>query len=118
MKPPFLQTIVLIGALSIFSLGSAIHTGFGDNGEKPTKHTVKILHMKFIPANLAVKTGDTVVWENKDFFPHDVTDEKNKAWSSGPFGQNESWSKVITQDEQYFCSLHKVMKGTITIENQ
>lgn len=74
--------------------------------------------MKFIPATLTVKKGDTVVWENKDFVPHDVTDEKNNTWSSGPFGQNESWSKIITKDENYFCNLHKVMKGTITIENQ
>lgn len=117
MKPSSLRTIVLMGALTIFPLGSAMYTGFGNNGEKPIRHTVKISHMKFIPANLIVKKGDTVVWENKDFFSHDVTDEK-KNWGSGPFEQNESWSKVITEHENYFCNLHKVMKGTITIEKQ
>lgn len=82
----------------------------------PTKHTVKIFRMKFIPDHLTVKKGDIVEWVNKDFYLHDVTDEKNGAWTSKPFGQNETWSKVITDDEQYFCNLHKVMKGTITVQ--
>ncbi len=73
--------------------------------------------MKFVPQNLIVKKGDKVIWINKDFILHDVTDEKNDKWTSKPFGKNESWSKVITQDEAYFCSLHKVMKGTIKIES-
>jgi plastocyanin len=110
-----LQAFGLLGALFIFSLNGA----FGDFGyglDKPTRHTIKISGMKFVPNELTVKVGDTVVWLNKDFYDHDVTDEKNKTWSSGPFGQNKSWSKVITTDEQYFCSLHVVMKGTIKVE--
>ncbi|PVW12410.1 plastocyanin/azurin family copper-binding protein [Marixanthomonas spongiae] len=93
--------------------------GFGISGiaqNKPKTHTVEIKKMKFIPANISVKKGDTVVWINKDFYPHDVTDEKNKTWSSGQFGQNETWSKVITKNENYFCDLHKTMKGTIRIK--
>tara|TARA_R110002012_G_scaffold298431_1_gene496865 strand:+ start:36344 stop:36694 length:351 start_codon:yes stop_codon:yes gene_type:complete len=84
--------------------------------EPPKKHTVKIFRMKFIPDHLTVKKGDTVEWVNKDFYLHDVTDEKNQKWTSKPFGQNEVWSKVVTEDEQYFCNLHKVMKGAITVE--
>ncbi|MCK0157245.1 plastocyanin/azurin family copper-binding protein [Cellulophaga sp. F20128] len=82
----------------------------------PKKHIVEIKKMKFIPAEINVKKGDTVVWINKEFFPHDVTDQKTKAWGSGPFGQNETWSKVITKNENYFCNLHKVMKGIIKIK--
>lgn len=81
----------------------------------PKKHKVEIRKMKFIPANISVNKGDTIVWINKDFYPHDVTDEKNRAWSSKQFGQNETWSKVITKDEDYFCDLHKTMKGTIRV---
>lgn len=118
MRHPILilQTFALLGALFIFSLDPMIYSGFEDNLDKPTTHTIKISGMKFIPNELTVKVGDTVVWVNKDFYEHDVTDEKNKAWSSGPFGQNKRWSKVITTDEQYFCSLHVVMKGTIKVE--
>ncbi|EAR16147.1 plastocyanin/azurin family copper-binding protein [Robiginitalea biformata] len=82
----------------------------------PKRHTVEIFRMKFNPAELHVNPGDTVVWVNKDFVPHDVTEEKTRAWTSHPFGQNESWSRVITEDVDYFCNLHKVMKGTIVVE--
>jgi plastocyanin len=99
--------------LLVFVLGFGI-SGIAQN--KPKKHRVEIKRMKFIPANISVKKGDTIVWINKDFYPHDVTDEKNGAWSSGQFGQNETWSKVVTKNENYFCDLHKTMKGTIRIK--
>ncbi|WOD43205.1 plastocyanin/azurin family copper-binding protein [Hwangdonia lutea] len=83
--------------------------------ETSTTHTVTIFRMKFNPAHLTVKKGDTVVWINKDFVPHDVTEELNQKWTSKPFNKGEKWSKVIHEDIKYFCNLHKVMKGTITL---
>ena len=82
---------------------------------KPTTHTVTIFKMKFTPADLRVNKGDTVVWINKDFYQHDVTEMTNHKWSSKPFNQGATFSKVIHEDVKYFCDLHKVMKGTITI---
>lgn len=79
-------------------------------------YTVEIIKMKFVPSVLTVKKGDKVVWINKDFYPHDVTDELKTAWSSKPLGQNQSWSKVITKNESYFCNLHKMMKGKIIVK--
>ena len=101
---------------------SVILTGFvipekSKDVTKPTTHVVTIFKMKFNPANLIVKKGDTVVWINKDFFPHDVTEELSKKWTSKPFNKGEKWSRVIDEDVKYFCNLHKVMKGTITLEN-
>lgn len=109
---------LLMPTLMLFAglLEVGAYHGQGMIGDPPTKHTVKIFRMKFIPAHLTVKKGDIVEWVNKDFYPHDVTDEKNKAWTSGPFGQNGTWSMTVTEDEAYFCNLHKVMKGTITVE--
>ncbi len=94
-----------------------ILTGFKspEDTYKPTRHTVTIFKMKFNPENLVVNKGDTVVWINKDFYQHDVTELTSKKWTSKPLNQGESWSKVITEDVKYYCDLHKVMKGTITI---
>lgn len=78
-------------------------------------HVVEIKQMKFVPSALSVSRGDKVTWINKDFFPHDVTGADD-SWSSRPFGQKESWSKIITEDLSYYCNLHKVMKGEIHIE--
>ena len=86
-----------------------------NNVDGPTTHTVTIIGMKFDPANLKVKKGDKVVWINKDIVPHDVTEEAHKKWTSGVLQKGEKWSKTINEDTKYFCSIHQVMKGTITI---
>lgn len=84
--------------------------------EKQKVYTVEIIKMKFVPADLIVEKGDKVVWINKDFLPHDVTDAVKHSWSSKPLKQGASWSKIITKDEFYFCNLHKVMKGSINVK--
>lgn len=108
-------TVLTIGLVTIF----LVSTGFKDidtNIEKPTTHLVTIYQMKFDPENLEVKKGDIVEWVNKDFVPHDVT-EIDKKWSSKPLKQGDKFSKVITKDVAYFCSIHVVMKGSVTVTN-
>lgn len=81
------------------------------------KHIVEIKKMKFNPTVIHVKKGDTIVWINKDFFPHDVAKFDDKSWSSPPIEKGESWSKIITKNEDYYCTLHIVMKGKIIIKD-
>lgn len=83
----------------------------------PGRHTVTIFKMKFNPENLVVNKGDTVVWINKDFYQHDVSGMTNQKWRSDPLNKGDQYSRVIKQDLKYFCNLHKVMKGTITVNN-
>jgi plastocyanin len=80
-------------------------------------YTVDISQMKFTPETLEVNKGDTVTWVNKDYVQHDITDESNKSWTSGPLDKDMKWSKIITKDEDYFCSIHVVMKGKIRVKN-
>jgi len=84
--------------------------------QTPTKHIIEIKRMKFNPEELHLKKGDTVVWVNKDFFPHDVAKFDNHSWQSSPLNQNQSWSKVVTKSEDYYCTLHVVMKGKLIID--
>ncbi len=79
-------------------------------------HTVEIKQMKFHPAELIVKKGDTVVWINKDLVAHDVTEESNKAWTSSLMPVGQSWSLVVTKSEDYYCTIHVVMKGKLTVQ--
>ncbi|MGM5470617.1 cupredoxin domain-containing protein [Flavobacteriaceae bacterium LMO-SS05] len=102
----------LILLISIFSLSSFV---LSSNSE-PQTYTVEIKRMKFNPATLTVNKGDKVIWVNKDFYEHDVTDEVANKWTSKPLKQNQSWSKVITKNESYFCNLHKTMKGKIIVK--
>ncbi len=79
-------------------------------------HTVVIEGMKFIPEKLSVKLNDTVIWVNKDFFPHTATTVK-KGFDSKGIESNSSWT-FIAKDKgvfPYTCTLHPTMNATLTV---
>jgi len=75
--------------------------------------TVLIQQMKFVPEVLYANIGDTITFINKDFVKHDVTEEKSRSWSSSVMNYGDTWRMVVSKSEDYFCSLHIVMKGKI-----
>lgn len=81
---------------------------------KPQTHVIEIKDMAFQPENLIAHKGDTVIWINKDIVAHDVTQD-NKDWASSPIAPEASWKKVITNNDSYYCSIHVVMKGKLTV---
>lgn len=81
----------------------------------PKVYTIEIKQMKFQPAELIVQKGDTVVWINNDIVAHDVTEETGKIWTSGPLAPGETWSLVVTESADYYCSIHVVMKGKLIV---
>jgi plastocyanin len=84
--------------------------------KKYETHTVEINQMQFQPASLTVQRGDTIVWINHDIIAHDVTEETDKLWASGPLAPGESWSMVVTKSAAYYCSIHVVMKGKLVLQ--
>jgi len=72
--------------------------------------------MKFNPAELTLKKGDTVTWINNDFTDHDITEEKSKAWKSPVLNQGKRYSRVINFSADYLCSIHVVMKGKLKVK--
>ena len=81
----------------------------------PQLHIVEIKDMQFVPADVQVHIGDTVMWINKDIVAHDVT-EDGQDWASPALTNEASWKKVITESESYYCSIHVIMKGKVTVE--
>lgn len=120
MKTQDLTNTKSILITTVFCMLILVLTGFKsldntNNKKEPKTHTVTIFQMKFDPEHLDVKKGDKVIWINKDLVPHDVTQEPDKKWTSGVLQKDKKWSMIINEDEAYFCSIHKVMKGTITV---
>ena len=100
--------------LAIFlSLSLFIFSNF--NRTPPRVHTVEITGMRFLPAELKIRKGDTVVWINKDLVAHTVSDE-SKGWTSPIIRAGESWKTTVNVSTRYFCSIHPVMKGQIAFE--
>ncbi len=79
-------------------------------------YTVEIKQMQFQPAELTVQKGDTIIWINRDIVQHDVTEEKSKAWTSSPLLTGQSWTLVATENADYYCSIHQVMKGKLLVQ--
>ncbi len=78
--------------------------------------TIVIKQMQFIPAELTVEKGDTVVWINKDIVDHNITEEGNHLWSSDTLKVAHSWKKAIADSSHYFCSIHPSMKGRLVLK--
>jgi plastocyanin len=85
--------------------------------EKSKVHTVLIDGMKFSPQTLEVNAGDTVVWRNKDPYPHTATAE-NKAFDSRDIPENGTWKYEAKAKGTmpYFCKLHTTMKGVLVVK--
>ncbi|HYC45565.1 MAG TPA: cupredoxin family copper-binding protein [Burkholderiales bacterium] len=83
----------------------------------PTTHTVVIADMKFTPQSLTVKPGDTVVWVNKDFFPHNAK-AADRTFESPDLATSKSWRYVAAKPGtfSYVCTLHPTMKGTLVVK--
>ncbi len=80
-------------------------------------HTVDIETLQFSPLNLEVKAGDTIIWKNKDAFPHNVTAE-NKSFRSGEIQSARSWKFKAGKKGvfPYVCTLHPGMKAVLTVK--
>ena len=91
--------------------------GGGGGGTLPT--TVNILAMSYSPANVSVKVGTVVKWNNTDAASsHTATSDNGTTFSSGliPYGGSYSYTTVTTGSFPYHCTVHGVtMAGTLTV---
>jgi plastocyanin len=84
---------------------------------KPVTHRLTIEGTAFTPELLTVKVGDTIVWTNKDPFPHTVTSEAG-GFDSQPIAPEQSWQyKAVKKGEfPYTCTFHPTMKARLKVQ--
>ena len=80
----------------------------------PTTHRIEISQFRFVPDNLSVQPGDTIIWTNRDVVPHKVT-ATDESWDTGALKTGESGSVVVSEDFnlRYFCPYHPTMKAEL-----
>ena len=63
-----------------------------------------------------VKRGDTIVWRNKDPYPHTVT--AKGAFDSRSIAAGKEWKFVARTPGvyPYLCTLHPTMTGTLRVQ--
>ncbi|MBL1075105.1 cupredoxin family copper-binding protein [Nocardia sp. 2] len=128
-----LLVTVVAGALAVGGCGAddskptstttsaATSTSAGETSgpRTPATVTVQVTDMKFSPANITVKAGDTVTWKFDDKAPHAVQGIGDVAMGiNSPIFHKGEWSYTFTSPGtyRYLCPLHPDMKGTVTVE--
>jgi plastocyanin len=105
-------------ALAVVALSELVlDANAGQTARKPKTHTVVIEGTTFAPASLTIASGDSVVWLNKDPFPHTAT-SKAGGFDSQVIAAGESWKYVARKkgDFAYICTLHTTMKGVLRVK--
>jgi plastocyanin len=105
-------------AAAAMSFACVLHTGEGmEVLAAPATHTVVMSEMKFAPETLTVKRGDTIVWVNKDFFPHTAT-AQDRSFDSKDLGTNKTWKYIANKAGtfSYICTLHPMMTATLIVK--
>lgn len=111
----FRYALALVWAGALLQCGAPLAAGAAGAG-KPATHRVVIDGLKYEPEALTVKRGDTIVWTNKDPFPHTVTAPGK--FDSHDIAANASWKYVARTagEYSYICTLHPNMKGVLRVE--
>lgn len=115
-----MRTTTLRLALALVCAGALLPGGeafaAGAAAGKPATHRVVIDGLKYEPETLTVKRGDTVIWTNKDPFPHTVTAPGK--FDSHDIAAEGSWKFVARTagEYAYICTLHQNMKGVLRVE--
>ena len=88
---------------------------------------VEIKDLLFIPKDLVIPPGTTVVWVNKDQTAHTSTEENFEisasqqrpgVWNSFSLSPGESFARRFDEPgmSRYFCRIHPSTTGTVTVD--
>lgn len=79
---------------------------------------ITIQTVKYSPATVEIKTGETVTWVNNDLTPHTVTSQDGSELNSGSIDSGASWSHTFSHagSYPYYCTFHTEMKGTVIVK--
>lgn len=95
--------------------GGAVGTEETSSGAKSDIANVEIRNYTYIPQNITVKIGQTVMWTNNDTVLHDVV---GSGIESDYLQKGEKF--IYTFEEEgtypYTCSVHPWMEGEVTVE--
>ncbi|HEY1505350.1 MAG TPA: cupredoxin family copper-binding protein [Stellaceae bacterium] len=76
---------------------------------------VTIKQLVFSPAQISVKTGDTIEWVNQDFVAHTATARDKSFDVPIPANGKGSFTVTTAGSFDYYCKLHPTMKGQIEV---
>ena len=123
-----LNIFIGIIAVLIFSIAACSTSQTAPNDIKTEKSmektassgkvvSVSINGFKFVPADINVKVGDTVVWTNEDSAPHTV-ESSDDTLKSDELSKGDTYKHTFTKvgKYDYICGIHRSMHGSVTVQ--
>jgi len=106
--------LLSVAALALASV-SAAPAGKAKDEES---HTVTIKDLKYDPAKMSIKAGQTVTWINKDTNDHTVIGDSNDAFKSENLGSGDTFKYTFKDPGKYpyHCKYHPRMKAIVVVE--
>lgn len=106
-----LRVLVVIVAMLGVTAGSLTVPG---EAAPSTDRQVSIVDFAFMPARLAVRAGDRVMWTNNGEAPHTTT---GPGWDSGILAPGDTFAFTFNSPGRfrYGCSIHANMRGLIKV---
>jgi plastocyanin len=122
----------LLGIILLLAAVVAMACSSGGSGQTAVSTTVPanaggqarvaMQGFKFVPADLTVKAGTTVIWENQDAAGHTVTSgtrgNASTLFESGNVAGSKTFSFTFGDPGvyPYHCKTHQGMDGQITVQ--
>jgi plastocyanin len=78
---------------------------------------VDMKDIKYVPASVTAKVGQTVRWTNSDPVAHTVTAKSGSDVDSGTIDPNDTFETKFTKAGKvdYVCAIHPNQTGTVTV---
>jgi len=112
-NPPPVQST--LQAVQTGTASASVAQSTVTDANAPVVAHVAMKNMKFSPATIQIKKGDTVEWTNDDITPHTAT--AAPFFDSGSIASDQSWRHTFTEagDFPYSCTFHPDMKGAVIV---
>jgi plastocyanin len=111
-----MRRLLLIGVVALAGCGGGSDTPAAT--PKPAAAVVPVVmrNIKFVPARVTVKVGQTVRWTNEDKVPHTVASAKLKLASDAiSGGQTFTYKATRAGTFPYYCTIHAGQTGVLVV---
>jgi plastocyanin len=84
----------------------------------PPVPDIRIINFTFVPENYTIHKGETVIWMNLDYGPHQIVSDSGNEIASSVLHRAEVYSHTFRTAGKYsyHCAIHPYMSGKIIVE--
>src|ERR1700733_940166 len=117
MKTTISKLILTAAMLGILGWTSAGNARFVASAAKSQEVVVKIDNFSYMPHDIAVTAGTTIIWVNNDDIPHTVVSTTD-AFKSKALDTDNKFSFKFDKPGtyEYFCSIHPKMTAKVIVQ--